>query len=191
MKRITEQMAYNMLEEYGTPPHVIRHCEAVADVAERVCLRLIDKGFDLDAELVKTAGLLHDMARTEPDHQTVAAEWLRERGYDAHADIIAVHMRYPKFNPAEKTNETDLVCLGDRVCIEGHYAGVDKRFDYIINKAKHHAPDHVPIIESKREEMKRYIKDIEGIMGISLDELMADADTDSNVDTDTKTDNDR
>lgn len=184
MKRITVQMAYNMLEEFGTPPHVIRHCEAVACVAERVCLRLIDKGFDLDRELVKTAGLLHDMARTEPDHQKVAADWLRERGYDAHADIIEVHMRYPRFNPVEKTNETDLVCLGDRVCIEGHYAGVDQRFDYIIKKAKRHAPDHVPIIESKRAEMKSYIKSIEDFLGISLDELMADTDTDPDDNTD-------
>lgn len=172
MKRITIEQAYQMLDEYGTPPHVIRHCEAVSDVAGRVADRLNTKGFSLDAELARTAGLLHDMARTQPDHQIVAADWLRERGYDAHADIIAVHMRYPEFSPAEKTNETDLVCLGDRVCIEGHFAGADARFDYIIKKASRHAPEHVPVIESKRYAIKDYIRDLEKIMGITLDELM-------------------
>lgn len=174
MKTLTKQQAYEILNEYGTPSHVIAHCEAVSKVAERVGIELNKKGFDLDIELAATAGLLHDMARLEEDHQKVAAEWLRERGYDRHADIIAVHMNYPAFNAARDTNETDLVCLGDRVCIEGSYAGADKRFDYIINKASKHAPSHIPIIESKRAAMKDYIKDLEEIMGISLDELMRD-----------------
>lgn len=174
MKRITVEQAYRILKEYGTPPHVIRHCEAVSEVAGKVADRLNSKGFSLDAELARTAGLLHDMARTEPDHQTVAADWLRERGYDSHADIIAVHMKYPGFSPAEKTNETDLVCLGDRVCIEGHYAGADARFDYIIKKVSRHAPEHVPAIESKRQEIKDYISNLEDIMGISLDDLMSE-----------------
>lgn len=172
MKTLTKEQAYEILAEYGTPPHVIAHCEAVARVAERVGIELNKKGFDLDVELAATAGLLHDMARIHDDHQRVAAEWLRERGYDRHADIIAVHMNYPAFNKASETNETDLVCLGDRVCIEGSYAGVDQRFDYIINKAKNHAPSHIPIIESKRSAMKEYIKDLEEIMGIPLDDLM-------------------
>lgn len=174
MKEITKEQAYGFLEEYGTPPHVIRHCEAVADVALRVAKRLNQRGFELDEGLVLTSALLHDMARTEENHQTVAANWLRERGYDRHADIIAVHMTYPAFNDAENLNETDLVCLGDRVCIEGEYKGVDPRFDYIINKARHHAPEHIPFIESKRQTMKDFVADLEEVMGISLDDLMAE-----------------
>ena len=172
MKTITKEQAYDFLKEYGTPAHVIRHCEAVADVAVRVAERLNQRGFHLDVELIETSALLHDMARTEEDHQTVAANWLRERGYDDHADIIAVHMTYPSFNEADNVDETDLVCLGDRVCIEGEYKGIEQRFDYIVNKASRMAPDHIPFIESKRQIMRDFLADLEEVMGISLDELM-------------------
>ena len=168
----TREEALKILEEYGTPKHVIGHCKAVADVAVRVAERLNTLGFDLDVGLCEAAGLLHDMARLEPDHQLVAAKWLRDHGHDAEADIIEVHMQYPQFSEASETNETDLVCLGDRVCIEDKYVGPEKRFAYIFDKNKH-LPHRTEIIAGKREQMMRYISDLEEILGISLDELMS------------------
>ena len=174
MKKITKEQAFEILEEYGTPPHVIRHCEAVYRVAYKVGLKMQEKGVNVDPELAMIAGLLHDMARVYDDHQAVAADWLRERGYDELADIIAVHMTYSTFNDIEKTTETDLVCLGDRVCIEGEYVGIEKRFEYIINKAARNAPQHIQFIRSKEYQMKSYIRELEKYIGITLDELMAE-----------------
>lgn len=169
----TREEALKVLEEYGTPAHVIGHCKAVADVAVRVAEKLNEKGFHLDVGLCEAAGLLHDMARVHDDHQTVAANWLREHGHDREADIIAVHMHYPEFSSIPDTNETDLVCLGDRVCIEDRYVGPEKRFAYIFEKNKH-LPERKHILESKKDEMIRYVRDLEDFLGISLDELMQD-----------------
>ena len=167
----TREEALKILEEYQTPAHVIGHCKAVADVAVRVAERLNELGFDLDVGLCEAAGLLHDLARVQPEHQAVAAEWLREHGHDREADIVAVHMHYPQFNPIAETNETDLVCLGDRVCIEDKYVGPEKRFEYIFEKNKD-KPERRKILESKKGEMFRYVKELEETMGITLDELM-------------------
>ena len=171
----TREEALKILDEYGTPAHVIGHCKAVANVAVKVGEKLNEKGFHIDLQLCEAAGLLHDMARVYDDHQTVAAEWLRAHGHDKEAEIIAVHMHYPAFNPIEETNETDLVCLGDRVCIEDKYVGPEKRFQYIFNKNKDR-PDRKAILESKKGEMFHYVKELEDFLGITLDELLLEND---------------
>ncbi len=145
---------------------------AVADVAVKVARRLNGEGFSLDVRLCEAAGLLHDMARTEPDHQAVAAAWLRERGHCREAEIIGVHMHYPQFHDVMETDETDLVCLGDRVCIEDEYVGPEKRFDYIFNKHKGDPPGSMIFLEEKKQQLLKYVADLEKLMGMSLDELM-------------------
>lgn len=171
-----EEECMKMLAEYGTPRHVIGHCRAVTDVAVSVGKKLNEHGFDLDIDLVRAAGLTHDIARTEDRHWEVAADYLRSRGYDAVADIVAVHMFYPGFSPASKTNETDLVCLGDRTVKEDKYVGVEERMAYIMNKAERNAgadKDKVLAkIRQKKADLQKYVADLEVIMGISLDDLM-------------------
>lgn len=171
-----KEKCLEMLKEYGTPPHVIRHCTAVAGVAVKTAKELNKHGFDLDTDLVMCAGMLHDIARKENDHPAVGAAYLREKGLDRAADIVKVHMRYPITKNVYESTETDMVCLGDRTVCEDEYVGVDKRMEYIINKAKRNAGDEVDkvvaIILEKKEELKQYISDIEKIIGMSFDELI-------------------
>ncbi len=160
-----------ILKEYGTPPHVIAHCEAVARVAVAIGEKLNEKGYTLNLDLAQAAGLLHDLARTSPHHERVAENYLREKGYDAIADIVAVHMHYPTFSPVDEINETDLVCLGDRMCKEGDYVGVEERMDYVLAKANGD-PRATKIIQRKKRELLAYSREIEERMGITMDELM-------------------
>ncbi|MGI6722084.1 MAG: HD domain-containing protein [Anaerovoracaceae bacterium] len=176
MKRYPdEEECMRLLQEYGTPAHVIGHCRAVADVAVNTGRRLNEVGFDLDIGLVRAAGLLHDIARVEKDHAKVAADYIRELGYPEVADIVAVHMFYPGFSPAEKTNETDLVCLGDRTVREDQYVGAEERMEYIKDKARRNAGDALPEVlarlEVKKKELKEYVARLEELMGVTLDEL--------------------
>lgn len=168
---LTREEAYKILEEYGTPEHVIKHGEAVANVAVKVGERLNEKGLNLDLELAFVCGVLHDMARLEEDHGQVAADWLCAHGHEVEGNIIRNHMHYPWFNEVEDTTEEDLICLGDRVCIENTYVGVEKRFDYIFDKHKLN-PARKPILEAKKKEMIDYINKLNDFMGISLDDLM-------------------
>ena len=173
VKILTRQECFDMLKEYGTPPHVIRHCEGVAEVATRVGKALNDHGYHLDIGLIEDAGLLHDLARVKDEHWNAAADYLRERGYTAQADIIKQHMFYNPFSPVDKITETDLVCLGDRLVKEGDYVGTQERMDYIIKKAKRrHDETAVTRIMEKQDDQKRFINDIESVIGCTIDDLM-------------------
>lgn len=161
-----------ILADYGTPAHVIGHCEAVAHCALVVGRALTEKGFDLDLSLVLAAGLLHDVARVEKDHAKAGAGHLRRLGYPAVADIIEVHMHYPAFHAASDFDETDLVCLGDRLCKFDEYVGLEERMAYILAKFEGNNRAQRSILASKKR-VAATMEELEGVLGMSVDELMA------------------
>lgn len=161
------------LAEYKTPAHVIGHCKAVADTACRIASELNKHGYDMDIELIRAAGLTHDIARVEDEHWNRGAEFMAERGWLAEAEIIRVHMHYSPFSALENLDEIDMICLADRTVLEDAYAGLDKRMDYIIAKAKKAGRLNAEaVINAKKEETRKTITGIENIIGITFDQLM-------------------
>lgn len=169
----SRQECLRILEEYKTPPHVIRHCMAVADTALKVAAALNEHGYQLDLELIEAAGSLHDIARKEEEHWNRGAEIAESLGLFQEADIIRVHMHYSPFSPVDEITETDMVCLGDRTVKEDEYVGLDKRMEYILEKAKKGGrPNSVERILEKREETREFVRGIEKVIGMTLDQLM-------------------
>ena len=168
-RRITEEEVNQIYEEYGTPNHVIAHCRAVTRVALGIAEALNCHGYHLDLDLIKGAGLAHDTARTSDEHWNVCADILEKRGFQEEADIVRVHMTY-QLNSVDRLNETDMVCLGDRLVKEDQYVGVDERFQYIMDKAPH-IPEIQTHLAEHREKMRILLKQIEEIIGISIDDL--------------------
>lgn len=179
------------LNEYGTPPHVIGHCKAVASVAYKLGAALNKAGgtFDknersgkersFDLRLVLAGGLLHDMARVEDRHWDVCADWCHSKGFFEEEEIIRVHMQYQFTKDVCHLSEVDLVCLGDRLTLEDRYAGLDERMDYIIKKAEKNGKlEAKPIILKKKEETKKLLDSIEERIGQTIDSLMIDIDYD-------------
>lgn len=167
------QACLQLLKEYGTPDHVIRHCVAVADTALKIGSALNKHGYHLDLDLIQAAGLIHDIARVEDEHWEKGSQLAADLGYEKEAAIIKVHMRYSPFSTIEHVNETDLVCLGDRLVKEDQYVGLDKRMEYIIEKVKRqgHFDAERRILE-KKKEAQTLIDGIENAIGMTLDELM-------------------
>lgn len=176
MKHPTKQECFRLLEEYQTPEHVKRHCRAVALTACTIAGALNEKGYALNLDLILAAGLLHDIARVEDKHWEVGADFLLSLGYQQESDIVRVHMTYSPFSPVEKITETDMVCLGDRLVMEDQYVGLDVRIQYVIDKMKRkHHEDAIPHVLEKSEETSRFIRDLEGVLGKTIEELMATA----------------
>lgn len=167
--RISEKEVERLYEEYQTPEHVIAHCREVTRVACGIAEHLNLHGYQLDVNLVRGAGLAHDVARTSEEHWNVGADILQSLGYEDEAYIVRNHMHH-NFPPMESLSETDMVCLGDRLVKEHDYVGVDERFQYIMDKA----PDRPGIIEhltERREEMRSLLNQIEDMIGITMDAL--------------------
>lgn len=171
-KRISSHEIAQLYESFHTPEHVILHCREVTRVAVGLAEKLNEKGgYSLDVELIRGAGLAHDVARTQEEHWNAGAEILREKGYEDEAEIVRNHMFY-SFNPVDRLNETDMVCLGDRLVKEHDYVGVDERFQYIMDKAPDRPGVREHLIE-RREEMRALLQQIESIIGITADELFS------------------
>jgi len=169
-KRISREECEQLYIIHETPKHVIGHCNAVAHVAATIGRKLNEHGFHFDLALIEGAGLAHDVARVQEDHGHVGAEILRNLGYDDEADIVDVHMTRHVY-AFDTLSEMDLVCIGDRLVIEDRYVGLDKRFAYIINKAKDHYPHRIWKIEENREKLRGLLRQIEDAMGQTIDSL--------------------
>jgi putative nucleotidyltransferase with HDIG domain len=114
----TREECLSIMRANAAPEHVIRHCLAVSDVARRIGEALTAAGIPLDVELIASAALLHDIARTEAEHAQVGAELLRKQGFERIASIVSQHMDHRFPDSLEEITELDAVCLGDRVIRE-------------------------------------------------------------------------
>jgi uncharacterized protein len=61
----SREQAIQLLRENNCPPVVIRHCEAVADLASEIATKLQSKGLKINLELVQAGALLHDIGRSK------------------------------------------------------------------------------------------------------------------------------
>lgn len=170
-KRVTLQKAEEFYKEFETPEHVKRHCAAVADCGIRIAKALNEHGFKLDIDLIRGAGLSHDAARTMERHWDVMADKLYEMGYYDEAKIVKVHMNPGEYNPVSRITESDIICLGDRLVKEDKYVGIDKRFDYIIDKARQYGVLDFETIMENKAKMQHLLDEIEEVIGCSIDDL--------------------
>lgn len=171
-RRISEEEIFGLYLEFKTPGNVMRHCNAVANVATTIAQALNEHGFNLDLELIHVAGLSHDAARTHARHWDVAADRLAEMGYIEESILVRNHMSGTGYNDISKVNEMDMIWLGDRLVREDEYVGIDDRFDYIIEKAcSMGAEDHIDDILASKADMKRLMDQIEEVIGQSIDSL--------------------
>ena len=171
-KHLTEEEINSLYEEFNTPPNVIKHCKAVANVALTIAGALNDHGFDLNLDLIKGAGLSHDVARTHARHWDVMADKLTDMGYPEESFLVRNHMSGTGYHDISEVSEMDMIWLGDRLIKEDEYVGIDERFDYIIEKArKMGAEDHIEDILKSKAEMKRLMDQIAEVIGIDIDSL--------------------
>lgn len=173
MKHPTREACEELLNEYQTPEHVKGHCRAVAQTAYTIAEALNENGFALDLQLVLAAGMLHDIARVEDKHWKAGAKLMKRLGYKEEARIIKAHMTHSFPVKLKRLNETDMVCLGDRLVMEDQYVGLDRRIEYIINKAeKKGHPEAKPVILQKKEKTRIFMDKIEAVIGCTIEELM-------------------
>lgn len=163
-------MVEELFEKYNTPSNVIEHCKAVRDVAVAIGKELNTHGYDLDIGLINGAAYAHDFIRVMPKHDVTGASLLMEYGFVREAAIVLVHMRYPQFSPMDKINETDIVCLADRLVKDDQYVGLDERIDYVI--AKINDPAKTPGILRSKNNAQKFIDGVEKICKKSIKEIV-------------------
>ena len=167
----TKSACLSLLHSYGTPPHVIDHCLAVADTAVRIGQLLKEKGLPIDLDLLEGASLLHDIARTEENHGVKGARIAIRHGYHKTGKLIKRHMFYISDPYHDRIDEQDILCLADRMIKEDRYVGLESRMKSVLDK---YSDDPVATlrIRQRLEENRILIHRIEEMIGSDLDHLL-------------------
>lgn len=134
---LTPQEAWELLQEFGVPPHVIEHSKRVAEVACFLTYELRKVGCALDLSLIEAGAILHDVAKAHSlesgeDHAGLGGEWLRERGLYKVADIVRYHVHLP--DEAMKISEVAVVNYADKRVMETKVVSLRARFEDIIQR---------------------------------------------------------
>ncbi len=123
----TEDALY-LLSLLEVSDQLLRHCRTVALVGETLAHALKPHVPSLDQDLVRTAGLLHDMAKNTPKHAIVAQNLLSNLGLSRLGQVVGAHMILsPGQLDTPSLTEEQLIYLADKLVIEDELAGIEER----------------------------------------------------------------
>ncbi|MDX9788788.1 MAG: NTP transferase domain-containing protein [Desulfobacterales bacterium] len=155
------------------PPDIKAHCRAVAVVAQRLAEALNAAGIFIDGELVHTAALLHDIARTRKDHAEAGAQLLETHGFNRLSPIVRAHMDLN--GPAgQPIDETQVVYLADKLVAGDQRVDLEKRFARKLEKYGLD-PFAVSQIARRRENARRIQAEVERLTGLAIDTIVGAA----------------
>ena len=129
---LNEEICLSLLAAAKTPEQVVSHCRAVADKAVQLDDKAKEKGIRVNRSLLFSSALLHDIARTEPDHAQLGAAWMRTLGYPDVAEILAQHHDYE----GSGLDEAALLYLADKQISGTHEVTLEERFSQSAERCK-------------------------------------------------------
>lgn len=126
-----EECAELMEKVYPVDEHIVRHCRAVADAAASIASALAVQ--DCGMNILRSAALLHDIARKEADHAAAGAKIANSLGFPEVADLIATHM---DIDVTEDTavSLNEILFLADKLTAEDSIVSIDERFKDKLNQ---------------------------------------------------------
>ena len=171
----TRDQADETLASFGLPEGVVRHSRGVARVAVEAARLVEASGIPVDASLVESAALLHDIDKLETragagPHGIVAAERLIEMGYDELAPAVASHPvnclldeeRHPRGWPSV------IVSVADR-----HVAQEFLTIDERIGDQAHRYPEYAWALQLARRRAHALEAELAEVASLTVDELVA------------------
>jgi len=119
--------------------HIIKHSIMVGTVAEFLCLNLISTFPDLNIELAKSAGLLHDITKTQSfttgeKHSETGGELLDKLGFPEAGDIVRQHVFLDNYDLSPPVTEAEIINYSDKRVLHDKIVPLDERLDYIYKK---------------------------------------------------------
>jgi len=169
----TRDEAQRVLASFALPAGIVTHVEGVARVAAEAARLVAAAGIPVDARLVESAALLHDIDKLETrgqlTHGLVAAQRLTEMGHDELAPPVASHpvtcltddSRFPRGWPSV------IVSVADRHVTQ-EFVTVDQRIDDL--KRRH--PEYATSLELARRHAHALEAELAAVVGMEPDALV-------------------
>lgn len=121
---LTDDFCSELMKTAGAGDHVILHCRKVAETADTLAEELCRAGCTLNREKIHFAALLHDIARSYPNHGGTGGNWLKTLGYADEAELV---FRHHDILPVEIT-EASVLSMADRCVFGTELVTVQERF---------------------------------------------------------------
>ncbi len=131
--RLSDDDVSYLLRVLEVEGRVIRHCRTVAAVAETLAKELNAAGSRLDVRLLRSAALLHDMAKGNRRHAADGETVLARLGLPSLGRIVGSHMVLPDEEINDScVSEAQLVYLADKMVVEDRADGLEARAEYAL-----------------------------------------------------------
>lgn len=171
----SDEECRDIWDHYHTPNHIRRHCEAVCTQAQIIAQKLVKAGEKLDCQIIRSAALLHDVMRIEPDHALKGAYVLRREGYPEVAKIIRCHHDLETTDCQENGKaasdmwlEKAVVYLADKEVQEDRMVSLEARFAQSRKRCEQ-AQDRQSALDA-HERRYRQAKKIESVIRMKIKE---------------------
>lgn len=153
------------------PARGLAHGRCVGEVAALLAAQLVRAaGRPLSVELCRVAGLLHDLAKGQPEHERAGARWLHELGFPRAAAIVAAH-RDLDWQPGTGLTEREIVHLADKLVRGSRIVPVQARFAEKLALYEHDT-QAVAAIEHRRRVAEQLAAAVESALGRPLGDLL-------------------
>jgi CTP:molybdopterin cytidylyltransferase MocA len=170
---LTPADALHILSVLRVPDGVVRHSRVVAEAGEALAEALKPYQPHLDVDLVRSACLLHDMARNRSKHAVVAENTLNNLGLTRLGAVVGAHMVLPIGSlDSDSVVEEHLVYLADKLVMEDTIGSLEEREADALRRHGHDSAAR----EATRARIRaaEIIRDrMESIAGRSLEEVFA------------------
>jgi molybdenum cofactor cytidylyltransferase len=156
---------------YKVAPDRIRHVYKVAEAAVAIGHVLIGAGYGVDLEVIRSASILHDIAKGRQKHDIAGGQILRDMGFGKTGDIVAVHSDLAGGNTnlsleAKTVYIADKLIEGERlVSLEERYGSTIRRFA-LTPEIKAGITERLKVAQSVKREL-------ESLVGRSLDSIIS------------------
>lgn len=164
--------AMRMLRQSGCPGNVLRHCEAVAELAVEIGETCKQRGLNVDLDLIEIGALLHDIGRskTHSVHHAVVGARIAKT-YDLPDQVLSIIKRHvgggitgkearrlgwPKDSYIPQTLEEKIVSYADKLIEGSRRVPIERTMK---NFAQELPPSAVERVRRLHEEMISLIGD--------------------------------
>ncbi len=170
----TQEEYAALLLHHPIPKKGLAHGRLVAQIAVALGQAMMQNGQrNVDLELCRVSGLLHDIAKGHSDHEQTGASWLQELGFTRVAEIVAAH-KDMTWQPGASITEKELVHLADKMARGNKIVDIQERFFekmgiYANNK------EAVSAIHGRYEQARQLAEAFEAEVGRRLKDIIADS----------------
>ncbi len=135
----TKSQCYEMMCKMKMMDHIVVHSLQVCQVATYLTNHLIVSHPRLNADLIRSAALLHDITKTRSfttgeDHAITGGQFLSDRGYPEVGDLVRQHVVLDIYSTTKTLVDADIINYADKRVLHDNIVDLDRRLDYILER---------------------------------------------------------